>query len=273
MEHRTIATPAGRLSVHDTGGTLPAVLLWPSIFMDRHAFDDVARALGDRWRIVVVEGPGHGASAPPPERLDMADCGRAMLAVMDALDLRDAVLGGTSWGAIAAAEAGLAAPDRVRALILMNMPTGAGDRGLGHRFIVAGARWMAGFGFFRNGVARSFFATEPRRETDRMARFHDHLAGADRRALSSAVAAVLHDRKALAPRLHQLRMPVLGIAGEHDTMYAAAETRAAFARIPRHLFIVLPTRHISLSDAPGPTIAAIEAFLANPEGVENDRPD
>jgi len=154
---RMVPTPLGDLSVRIMGQGPRRIVLWPSILTDSHIFDVLAEKLADSATFVLIDGPGHGRSPGTGQEFTGADAGRAMLAVMDAMGIRRAVVGGVSWGALTAAEVALAAPDRVEALILMNTPMdfdGTGP-GFGDRMIAFGARWMIGWKFFRDGVARS----------------------------------------------------------------------------------------------------------------------
>ncbi|MEO0487901.1 MAG: alpha/beta hydrolase [Pseudomonadota bacterium] len=259
-----INTSAGRLFVTEVGEGRP-ILLWPSIFTDHHVFDPIMPGLSG-FRVVRVDGPGHGRSGAPTQPLTMAACGAAMIEIMDALGLETAVLGGTSWGGIAAAQAAVLAPDRVDAAVLMNTPMdlGAGRAGLATRFICAGARWMPKAALFRNGVARSFFQ-DPKlnRHPDYARAFHGMLRSADPRGLSAAVRAVLLESKPLRPLLANLTVPALVIAGEHDPMYAVSDLRSASETLSNGTLRIVPGNHISPVDAPDAVIEAMQAFLGS----------
>ena len=55
-------TQAGTIAGQDFGGGGTALLLWPSIFMDRHSFTDAVDNLSPTWRVITLDGPGHGES-------------------------------------------------------------------------------------------------------------------------------------------------------------------------------------------------------------------
>jgi pimeloyl-ACP methyl ester carboxylesterase len=80
----------------------------------------VARALGDRGVLVApdIRGRGRSSGLPGPYGLDVHV--RDLLAVLDALGLERAVLVGHSLGAYIVARLGVAHPDRVRALVLVD---------------------------------------------------------------------------------------------------------------------------------------------------------
>jgi pimeloyl-ACP methyl ester carboxylesterase len=78
----------------------------------------LARALAQRGnRVVTLDLLGHGRSDRPRDmtRYSMPFFGQQMIALLDHLEVDDAVLGGTSLGANATLEAAVHAPDRVRA--------------------------------------------------------------------------------------------------------------------------------------------------------------
>lgn len=264
-----IPTPLGPLSVTLHGDGPFPLLLWPSVFTDSAIFAPLIPRLAGAARLVLIDGPGHGASPGTGQRFTMEDCGAAMLAVMDALSLPRAVAGGVSWGGIAAAHAALAAPDRIDGVVMMNTPMHLdGQRpGLRARAIVAGAGLAPGAAPFRNGVARSFFT--PARlaaEPEYAARFHAMLRGADRRALGAAVASVFLNGRPLAEDLPHLRPPALILAGAEDPLYPAETLRAAAARAPRARFARVPGRHIAPIEAPDETARALRGFLAGLAG-------
>jgi pimeloyl-ACP methyl ester carboxylesterase len=70
--------------------------------------------------VIAVDMLGHGASAQPHDMTaySMPQFGRDVIALLDHLDLPQAVIGGTSLGANVALDAAVAAPARVRALVL-----------------------------------------------------------------------------------------------------------------------------------------------------------
>jgi pimeloyl-ACP methyl ester carboxylesterase len=81
----------------------------------------LARALAERGnRVVTLDLLGHGRSDRPQDmtRYSMPFFGQQMIALLDHLELEEAVLGGTSLGANATLEAAVHAPERVRGMIV-----------------------------------------------------------------------------------------------------------------------------------------------------------
>lgn len=259
-----IPTPLGPLSVTLQGDGPVDLLLWPSVFTDTAIFAPLIPRLAGPARLVLIDGPGHGASMGTGQRFTMPDSGAAMLAVMDALSLPRAFAGGVSWGGIAAAHAALQAPDRIGGVVMMNTPMHLDGRrpGLRARAIVAGARLAPGAAPFRNGIARSFFSPgRLQAEPAVAARFHAMLRGAKPEHLGATVASVFLNGTPLADHLPVLQPPALILAGADDTLYPPESLRAAAARARDARFVLIPGRHIAPVEAPDATAAAIRAFL------------
>lgn len=264
VTHRKVSTVAGELFVYEQGGGDRAVVLWPAIFTDASIYTDLTRSLADRYRVITIDGPGHGRSGPPKESRSMADHGAAMLQVMDECRVQRGSLIGTSWGGLVAGEAALAAPHRVEAVVFMNTPFFVNERGpgLANRAIVMGARLFARSSFFADGVARSFFTPDTIKGNGEMYQaFRAHLKAADRRALAASVRAVLLDREPLAPRLAAIHAPALVVAGTHDLMYPLEQMRRAAASLPQGSFEEIDANHIAPVDAPQAVNALVSRFL------------
>jgi 3-oxoadipate enol-lactonase len=265
QQTQLVPTPLGTLSVRIAGHGPRKIVLWPSILTDSHIFDALTDKLVDAATFVLIDGPGHGQSPGTGREFTGAEAGRAMLAVMDALGIRRAVVGGVSWGGMTAAEVALSAPDRVEALILMNTPMDVdGEKpAFGDRMIAFGARWMVGMKFFRDGVARSFFDAEAlRRNRAYRTQFHAMLAKADRQKLAAAVRSVILRGVPLRGRLKDLTVPTLMISGVADSLYPVEGQADAVLRIPSGKFAPVPGHHISPIDATNEVAALLRSLLA-----------
>lgn len=115
-------TTAGRRIAYRTLGTgSRLVVLTHGLLMDSRMFTNLAPKLAAAGnRVVLVDMIGHGASDQPHDMHahTMPQYGRDVIALLDHLGAEQAVIGGTSLGANVTLEAAVAAPDRVRAMVL-----------------------------------------------------------------------------------------------------------------------------------------------------------
>jgi pimeloyl-ACP methyl ester carboxylesterase len=97
------------------------LVLVHGLLMNRHMFDRLAPELAERGnRVVTVDVLGHGRSDRPEDlRLySMPLFARQVVALLDHLEEKKAVVGGTSLGANIALELAVRYPDRARALFI-----------------------------------------------------------------------------------------------------------------------------------------------------------
>jgi pimeloyl-ACP methyl ester carboxylesterase len=110
-----------RLVYDDYGDGERVVVLLPGLLFSRKMHRPLAETLADRGhRVVCLDLLGHGDSDRPPEMANysMTMFGRQALALLDHLEVEQAVVGGTSLGANASLEAAAAAPERVKGLVI-----------------------------------------------------------------------------------------------------------------------------------------------------------
>jgi 3-oxoadipate enol-lactonase len=269
LQARAIPTNLGRLAVYDTGAPLrPArstqvLVFWHSILADHHIYDAQVPALRERHRLILIDGPAHGASGAPTGGFSMLQCAQAQEQVLDALEIAQPVVCiGTSWGGLVAGEFALHYPHRTRAIVMLSAPVFTSSARLRDGFVAWGARWLSGTNVYVKGVAEGYFMPATReRETYFMARFRQHIRDTGGKALAQVVRSVLLDREDLAARLRNIAAPTLFVAGTHDTMCPIDDQRRAAAELPHGRFIELPTAHIAVVDAPAETTRAIDRFL------------
>jgi pimeloyl-ACP methyl ester carboxylesterase len=113
-----------RLVYDEYGSGARVVVLLPGLLFSRKMHRPLAETLADRGhRVLCLDLLGHGDSDRPPEmsNYSMTTFGRQAIALLDHVEVEQAVLGGTSLGANASLEATAGAPERVRGL-LVEMP-------------------------------------------------------------------------------------------------------------------------------------------------------
>lgn len=97
------------------------VVLLPGMLMSRVMYAPLAAGLAmDGYRVVCLDPLGHGESGRPEEMWNYSVplFARQVVALLDELEVHSAVVGGASLGANVALETAVAAPGRVRGLVL-----------------------------------------------------------------------------------------------------------------------------------------------------------
>jgi len=100
----------------------PAIVLIHGAGADRSAWDFVAPLLSRTHRVVLVELPGHGASAAI-ERVSVKEVARAVDRALERQKVERAVLVGHSYGAWVALETAMARPKRAAAVVALDTGT------------------------------------------------------------------------------------------------------------------------------------------------------
>jgi pimeloyl-ACP methyl ester carboxylesterase len=106
-------------TIHGSGDRV--LVLTHGLLMNEGMYSHVAPEIARRGnRVVTLDLLGHGASDQPrdPTLYSMTRFGRQVIALLDHLELEEAVIGGTSLGANVTLETAVLAPDRVRAMVV-----------------------------------------------------------------------------------------------------------------------------------------------------------
>ena len=110
--------PGARL-VYEVTGEGPAVVLIHGFGLDMRMWDPQLADLAARFRVVRYDCRGFGASGPLDPAVPYTHAGD-LAALLDHLDIGEAVLAGLSFGGRVALQTALAAPDRVCGLVLLD---------------------------------------------------------------------------------------------------------------------------------------------------------
>jgi pimeloyl-ACP methyl ester carboxylesterase len=110
-----------RLVYDEYGSGRNVVVLLPGLLLSRKMQDPLARALAEHGnRVISLDLLGHGESDRPVDmwRYSMPLFAEQVIGLLDHLDVRRAVIGGTSLGANVSLEAAVLAPARMQGLIV-----------------------------------------------------------------------------------------------------------------------------------------------------------
>lgn len=189
-------------------------------------------------RLLLIDLPGHGASAPLPGGGSMAGYAAAVAAELDRHGVEQAALLGLSLGSMVAQAFALAYPARCRALVLAH---GAAATSSALRDV-----WQERIAAFREGgnasvvpatLARWFTPRFVRNAPLTMAWIQDMITATSAQGYVDAIQAI----QALdhSDRLAAISCPTLVIAGEHDAALPPAAGQAIATAIPHARFALL----------------------------------
>ena len=258
-----VSTRVGSLAVEETGSG-PPVILWPSLFTDRSMWRHQRAALEERYRLLLVDPPGHGDSGPPRDDYDLDDCATAAVEVLDAFDVRRATWVGLSWGGMTAMRAAIHRPKRVRAMALFDT---SADREptrqrLADMVMAAVYRRLGLTGFLERAIRPLMIGeTSEKVRPEVMDEVAAHVRGLEREAVLAAVRAIIH-RDSIVADLPRVACPTLVAVGEEDRSTPPRFARAIAAGIPGAGLHVIPEAgHLSALEAPDEVNRLLGPFL------------
>ena len=111
----------------DTGGDGPPVILAHGFLMDSEMFVHQVAALRGDYRVITWDERGFGRTEYDGEPFTYWDSASDCLGLLDHLGIDRAVVGGMSQGGFLSLRVALSAPERVRALILLDTQAGTED--------------------------------------------------------------------------------------------------------------------------------------------------
>ncbi|HYH89759.1 MAG TPA: alpha/beta fold hydrolase, partial [Solirubrobacteraceae bacterium] len=110
-----------KLAYTDYGEGPRVVVLLHGLLLSQRMHEPLARSLAERGnRVITLDLLGHGRSERPRDAqcYSMTFFGQQTIALLDHLEIEEAVVLGTSLGANAALEAAAYAPDRLRGMVI-----------------------------------------------------------------------------------------------------------------------------------------------------------
>ena len=118
---RTFSHEGRTLAYTDYGDGSPIVVLLHGLLLSQRMHEPLAKALAARGsRVLTLDLLGHGSSERPldPQCYSMTFFGEQVIALLDHLEIDEAVVLGTSLGANTAIEAAALAPERLRGMVI-----------------------------------------------------------------------------------------------------------------------------------------------------------
>jgi pimeloyl-ACP methyl ester carboxylesterase len=261
-----------RLAVHDYGAGEPLVLVH-GLMTSSYSFRYLLPLLGARYRLVIPDLPGGGASDHPDTYLGPDVLARAIVAAIDALGVRGARVIGNSMGGYLCMRAALLDPGAIGRLVNLHSPGLPTARMIALRWAL---RVLPGRALLDRLVRR-----DPERWVHRNVHYYDEALksreehrqyAAPLRTAAGRIGFYRHLHDALDAR--EMRrfgrtlaggafpIPLCLVYADRDPMVPPAVGDRLRALVPEATFVRLEAAsHFAHVDAPERFVAAIESFL------------
>ena len=258
-----------RLAFDDTGPLVdeagPPIVLCHSFLCTREMWAAQAEALSESYRVINLDLRGHGDCGPAEDELSVGDLVYDVLAVLDHLEIEQAVWCGLSIGGMTAMRAAVAQPDRVAALIVADssaIEEPAFNRikysAMAHAARVFGVRRL-----MPAVLPIMFGRTTLREQPELVEEWGERMASTHMPSLLNILRTLMR-RRSVLDRLAQVRVPALVLVGEEDRSQPVTRSREIARAIPGAELTIIPEAgHLSALEQPEAVTAAIRDFLAD----------
>jgi len=258
------------------------LILMPGSFAWSETFRDIAEPLSERgWHVIGIDMPPFGYSERPASHdySRAAQAGR-LLDVADALKLDRFALGVHSYGGGAAIEAAFLAPERIEALVLLDVALGLGQTDAGGPPLapvlrIGPVRSLLTAATFTNPLMigkglRDFIHDDALVTPERIEIYArpGNVAGTTQAVGSWLFTGLFADERAAysadLANYRAFQSPVLVIWGREDTVTPLVQGEQIAAAFPKGRLEVLDgVNHIPQVEQPAAVVALIDGFLRN----------
>ena len=265
-ERHRVQTRIGSLAVRVLGEGPPAVL-WHSLFVDERSWQRVEDGLARDRRLVIITGPGHGASSDPGHRYSLDDCAAAAGEVLAALDVREPVdWVGNAWGGHVGIVFAATRPDRCRTLVTLGTPIQSYRRPeqLLFRVLLAVYRVAGMINYLSSAIVEALLSPRTRaNDPEALALVLDCLRTMERRALANAMMSISLGRPDLTPRLAAIRCPTVFVTGSDHSEWTLDQAEAKSRLLADGSVAVVPdTAYLTPLEAPAETVRIVRDHWA-----------
>jgi 3-oxoadipate enol-lactonase len=241
-----------------TGPEAAPVLLMGSSLGTSMDMWDSQLALAERLRIVRFDHRGHGRSPVPRGPYEIADLGRDVIELMDALEIERASYCGLSIGGMVGIWLGANAPERIERLVLVctsaHLPPAEGWAERAAKVRAAGTVGVVADAVVARWLTPAYAEEHP----ELVAELRAMLVATDPEGYASACGAI--ERMDLRDQLGRIAAPTLVISGSGDEATPPEHQELIAASIPGgRLETVDPAAHLAAVERP----ARVNELIAN----------
>ena len=263
VSHMAYADVNGqKLYFEDSGGDGPVIVFSHGFAMDHEMFAPQVNALRDSWRCITWDERAHGATETSAEPFSYWDSASDVIGLLDHLGIDRAVLAGMSQGGYLSLRAALTAPERVRALVLIDTQSGVEDPGK-----VAGYDQLIDLWSSPDGPPQEVLdivaAVILGNDWDGTPGWQAKWRTISADNIRQAYATLTTRQDDVTSRLGELTMPALVIHGDADAAIDVPAAQALADALRAELVLVSGAGHAANLTHPDESNAALTRFLAN----------
>lgn len=260
-----------RTSLGDIAATVvgqgPHALLWHGMFVDGDSWGRVVHDLAPHRTLVIIDGPGYGASAPLGRVSSIEECAEVGAQIIEQLDAGGRVdWVGAAWGGHVGMAAAALFPDSIRSLVAISSPVEPIDPVFRIKLIIAN-QVLAHFGpipHLKHVIHDAQLIPAHAKHRGMTDVINDALTRAPRRSIAATVTSFIINRGDATHRLPRIAAPALLVSGDNRGEWTPEIMEAAAARIPdARTRVIAGSRTLLPVERPAELAAEIVAFWSS----------
>lgn len=271
QRHHLVPTRLGRLAVRVLGEG-PVTVLWPSMFVDSHTWDDLAELITGRT-LVLVDGPGLGHSEPLTRRSSIAEAAAAASDLLDKLPSLGLDAGPVDWvGNAFGGHVGYelaSQPGVLRSFVAVSAPPEQVPAALRHQIALLGPllRTLGPVGPVRSAIFGALLTDASAADPRIAGVVRASLARPTRRSLALALRSFIVDRVDVSATLPRIGVPTLFIAGDDRGDWSPQDARRAAAAVPdARVVTIAGARTLVPLERPAELATQLDSFWVRQNG-------
>lgn len=241
------------------GDSTDVIVFSHGLFMDHEMFAPQVQALQDRWRCITWDERAHGATESTTAPFTYWDSANDVLGLLDHLGIERAVLAGMSQGGFLSLRAALTAPERVRALVLIDTQAGPENPDNLDAYNQLLETWI-GADEVPQDILDFVAAIILGADWPGTAAWQDKWRRISPERLRQAWNTLV-TREDLGPRMSELDLPAISMHGTDDAAIPVSDGQALADALGAELHLIEGAGHAANLTHPEPANAALVPFL------------